>query len=345
LYGNPSGWVGTAEEPSSDLPASTATPADTDACPRGFVTREGDKLVMDGQPLAFFGVNAPFLVDASFPADQVEPVIADLAARGVNTVRVWFFADDDPERLQTALDLGARHGIRFVVVLGDNVNKGVDWFFGDDDEQVYRPHLLRTVQRFAARPEVLAWEPMNEPNCGEKYGDACLKTLRDWLVMASRLVVGVDPCHLVSSGLIGAGNYDADRQFYRRVHDRDSIPLLSLHRRSTDAESMELTVAADLDKPLYAGEIYDEAYDEGCRALDGGAELDRRAERVKDDFREALDDGVDGYLLWDYAPGRVRGGDVAHDYCSKFGYERDDPLWRKLAETGMVPPVPWRAQP
>jgi hypothetical protein len=76
------------------------------------------------------------------------------------------------------------------------------------------------------------------------------------------------------------------------------------------------------------------AYDDGCGPLDGDRSPAARAERVKSDLREALDDGIDGYLLWDYA---------ASGYCSKFGFAADDPLWDKLRRSGDLPPaVPWR---
>ena len=67
-------------------------------------------------------------------------------------------------------------------------------------------------------------------------------------------------------------------------------------------------------------------------------------ERVKDDLRQALEDGVDGYLLWDFAAGRVETPDGGtRDFCSVFGYELGDPVWEKLAaEEGLPPPVPWR---
>lgn len=321
-------------------PVDLAAPID--GCPAGFAGRRGASLVVDDSPFAFFGVNVPYLVDREFPNHAVEPVVRDLSERGVQVARVWFFADDNPDRLAGVLDLGARYGLRYVVVLGDNVFKGRDWFFGDEDEEVYRPHLQRTVERFRHRPEILAWEVINEPNCGGRYDEDCVKTIRDWLTMASRMVREIDPCHLVSTGMIGAGNYEAERESYRRIHDRDAIDLLSAHRRSTESREREREIAEELDKPIYYGEVYDRGYDEGCQPLEGGAELERRAERVKDDLRDALEDGVDGYLLWDYAAGRIETDDGVRHYCGEHGFERDDPLWSKLAEAGALPAVPWR---
>lgn len=314
-------------------------------CP-GIAVRQGDALAIDGRPFRFFGINAPFLTEDSFPEREVEPILAQLSARGVNTVRVWFFYDQDPERFAGLLDAGARQGIRFVVTLADDVHKGVDWFFGEEDEARYRPHVQRTVERFRERPEILIWEPVNEPNCGDgRFDDACLETLRSWLNMMAKQIKAIDACRVVSTSYIGVGNFPNEREHFETLHGKDAIEVVSAHRRSTDDASAELDVAQELDKPIVYGEIYDEAFDAGCQPLSGEASPGRRAERIKDDLRAALADGVDGYLLWDLAPGLIRrtNGDPK-DYCSRFGYAFDDPLWDKLlrSDPGLPPSVPWR---
>jgi hypothetical protein len=324
-----------AAAPPTALPPVAADPG----CP-GIAVRDGDKLVVDGQPFVFFGLNAHSLLDEEFPEERVEPIVQALSERGVNTLRVWYFRNHDPERFERLLDIGARHGVRFVVTLEDNVFKGVDWFFGDTDEEKYRPHVRQTVERFKTRPEILLWEPINEPNCGDgRYDDECLKTLRDWLKMMAREIKTIDACHVVSTAMIGDGNFESEEKNYRNIHGSDAIEILSVHKRSVDDRVGELEAADDKERPIFYGEIYDEAYDEGCNVLDGDQSPRVRAERIKDDLRQAIEDGVDGYLLWDFSAGLI--GDK--DYCSKFGYYVDDPLWDKLQSGGdLPPPVPWR---
>lgn len=311
----------------------------------GIATRRGEELVVDGEPFVFYGINVQYLTRPEFPESEVGPLINSLAARGVNTLRIWYFHDHDPDRLERLLDLGRQRGVRFVVVLEDNVFKGVDWFFGDEDEEDYRPHLERTVTRFKDRPEILFWEVMNEPNCGEgRHDDDCLKTIRDWLTMSSRMIKAIDQCHIVSTGMIGAGNYDNELVSYRKIHKKDSVEMISVHKRSTDKIDEELELAEDADRPLYYGEIYERAFDDGCSPLEGGKILPERAERIKSDFRQAIDDGVDGYLLWDFSAGRVERTDgKVVDYCSDLGYPLEDPVWDKILDSGdLPPPVPWR---
>lgn len=327
------------EVPSATVEATLPDPPAGGPC-AGIAARQGDALAVGDAPFVFFGINAQGILDAEYPEARVEQDVQSLAALGVNTLRVWFFHHHDPERLARLLDIGARHGVRFVVTLEDNVFKGIDFFFSKADESRYRPHVDATVARFKDRPEILMWELINEPNCGDgKHDDECIEQIRDWLKMMARRVKAIDACHVVSTGMIGDGNYENEERSYRMIHRTDAIEILSVHKRSADTRESELELAADEDRPIFYGEIYDEVFDEGCQTLGGDRTPDARAERIKADLRQAIDDGVDGYLLWDFAPGIVG----KKTYCSKFGYGLDDPVWGKLrrSEEGLPPPVPW----
>ncbi len=310
----------------------------------GIAQRRGQEVVVDGQPVFFFGFNAPFLLDPEFPESEVDRLLGELSSRGVNALRVWFFAHHDSDRFARLLDEGARHGIRFVVTLADNVFVGRDWFFGQDDEERYRPHLQRTVTRFADRREILFWEVINEPNCGEgRYDADCLETIGEWLNMSTSMVKAIDGCHMVATGMIGVGNYEADLGLYRKLHGKPAVEIVSVHRWAADEGAEELDVAEDLERPVFYGEVYEKAYDDGCAARKGRDSPRRRAERIVEDIEDAIETGVDGYLLWDFAAGRIQLTDGRpRDYCSSFGYPLDDPLWQALSEAGLPPSVPWR---
>jgi hypothetical protein len=348
-FGETAGPAVAVVPPPTDVPATgvppTAPPPVVTANPgcRGIAQRAGDALVVDGKPVFFFGLNAPFILDKEFPEDKVDSILADLSARGVNTLRVWYFAGQDADRFDRLLSLGQKHGIRFVVTLLDDVNKGPDYFFSRDDSKKYRPHLTDTVTRFKDRPEILFWEVANEPNCGDQGADdKCYKTIKDWITMASGMIRAIDACHIVSSGLIGDGNNDADQSFYKAVQKKGDIGIVSVHRRVIDKGRDEVALAKDISRPVFYGELYSKAYDQGCEPLNGGATLRERADQVKDDVQGAMDDGVDGYLLWELAVGVVHattGG--TRDYCSEFGFTMDDPLWAKLKAAGLPPAAPW----
>ncbi|MFQ5459831.1 MAG: cellulase family glycosylhydrolase, partial [Anaerolineae bacterium] len=326
--------------------AARSTDGGPSSCP-GIAVADGVDLTVDGTPLFFFGINAPFLLDNEFPEERALALVAEVAARGVNTVRVWFFHDEDPQRLARLLEAGRNHGVRFVVTLADNVFKGPEWFFGSDDEEEYRPHLRTTVSRFRDSPQVLLWEVMNEPNCGEAgVSAACLKTMRDWLTMATRMVRAIDECHVVSTGMIGAGNRDDEAENFRRIHRKDAVGIVSVHRPAGQQSADAVEFAADIRKPIFFGEVYDKAFDAGCQPLPGKDGPRGRSETIKRDLRWAMDNGVDGYILWDLAAGAVtrKNGDVKY-YCGPFGYALDDAVWDKLEAAGLPPPAPWTLGP
>jgi endo-1,4-beta-mannosidase len=177
------------------------------------------------------GVNAHYLMDNELPEEAMHAILTELSTLGINAVRVWYFHNEDPERFDRLVTAAEQNDLLLVVTLADNVFKGRDWFFGEEDEEDYRPHVERTVQRFRDRPGIAAWELINEPNCGNGgHDDECQKMLRDWLVMAGRIVRGTDACRPVSTGLIGAGNFENEWDNYERIHEKSEIDLASIHR-------------------------------------------------------------------------------------------------------------------
>jgi hypothetical protein len=335
--------AGTLDGSSPDEPPVVPVAADC----AGIVQRDGERLVLDGQPVAFFGINAHYLLDREFPEAQVDFFLREMARREVNAVRVWFFHDEDPDRLERLLDAGRRHGLRFVVTLADHVFKTVDWFGDDEDEDDYRPHMARTVERFKARPEILMWELINEPSCGEgRYSAECAERIKGWLRSRAREVAAIDACHVVSTGMIGAGNFDEERDAFRRVHREDGIGIVSAHRRVDERRDVTLGIAGEIGRPIFYGEVYARGHDEGCRPLEGDDSPEQRARRVLDDLEDALEEGVDGYLLWALAAGRIDTRDGEKYYCGVNDYELDDPLWERLeADPELPPPVPWGPEP
>ena len=148
----------------------------------GFVSAQGNQLMLDGRPYYFLGVNATYLTLTYFLDDQIEPIIAYLAqTQGVNVIRLFFTPGQSLDRLQLLLDLGQRYNVRYIVALQNyHYHKSQSWFAERYKEEDL-PHLRATVARFRDRPEILMWELMNEPSCGPENGSRqCVDHMYNW---------------------------------------------------------------------------------------------------------------------------------------------------------------------
>jgi hypothetical protein len=331
---------GPAAELGADLSraVTAGVPEASTAGSSGFVTRRGEELLLNGQPYTFVGTNVSYLAGPFFPESEAEGIIAHLAASGVQVIRVWVLPWNDLDRVERMLDLGRTYDIRFILVLQD--------FFGNLDGSCFRryatvdlPHIRNVVPRFAQRPEVLLWELMNEPVCpASDSGVACWDALYKWAEVTSQEIKRLDPNHLVAVGSQRAGFDDQARGVFRRVHALDTIDLVSVHR-SAGSLPMEMSIAHELGKPIYFGEVYRRGLEENCQPLPDDA-LERRAQVIADDLECSLQAGVDGYLLWQFAYGGVDMGTHIEYFCGVYDYFADDPVWSVLrAMSGISAPT------
>ncbi len=300
------------------------------------VIRQGDQLYLAGKPFTFVGTNVSYLLEDYFPEEEMEKVVSYLAGVGVTALRVWLYPQHNLDRAEHLFDLGGKYGVRFIVTLENYYwDKGAWWFDNSDRlREEYLPHVRETVTRFRGRTEIMMWELMNEPNCsGDIYGN-CPAHLVRWAAQVSREIKALDPCHLISVGVM---RIDPTRETYLCLHAIPTVDVISIHRPVGVEYLGEMEVARELNKPVFVGEAYSEAYDEGCHLLYDGV-LAERAEKIAADLAQSLAEGVDGYLLWQYGHGQVvRDGEVNY-YCGMQDYMRDDPVWEVLRQAPVSRP-------
>lgn len=339
-------WVGTAPTPVTQwlpllwkvvpaLPTSpqgagpAASTPQKKGAPKGFVTAQGARLVLDGKPYYFLGVNASYLMLPYFPEREIEPVLAYLAGTGgVNVVRFWIEPGQSLDRLERVLDLGRKYGLRFVIALQNYYfYKDQNWF-ATHYKEIDLPHVRAVVSRFRHRPEVLMWELMNEPGCGPENGSQeCCDHVYRWAQEVSALIKQLDPYHLVSVGTMFRGWTKAEQDNYERLHALTTVDVVSIHRSMGETAKGEMRVAEALNKPVFVGEAYYQAYDEGCRLLSGSV-LQERARFLAQDLEWSFSHGLDGYLLWQHNPGRVILEDGKTQwFCDVYSYLVGDPVY------------------
>jgi len=302
----------------------------------GFVSRHGPTLLVDGQPYTFVGVNVPYLAGPFFPEDKAEGIMPQLAANGVQVVRIWVEPWCDLDRVERLLNLGRAYGLRFILTLQDFYGQeDGSWFKGNHETDLR--HIRSIVPRFAGRPEVLMWELMNEPTCpAADAGQDCWDALYRWAQTTSEEIRRLDPNHLISVGTQRAGFVSGAMEAFRRFHSLDSIDAISLHgevgKLGQDEFEQEMAIARELGKPVYLGELYMHGADEGCQPLLAEA-LQQRAEAVARDSAQTREAGVDGYLLWQYGyPDGVDMGSHIQYFCGVYDYFDDDPVWEVFKE-------------
>jgi hypothetical protein len=324
----------------ADLPSPTHLPlhqprmSSFDSGLRGFVTRRGENLELDGQPYRFVGVNAAYLAGPWFPEDRAEEVIAFLAQAGVQVIRVWVQPWCSLDRVERMLDLGSKYNVRFILTLQDFYGNEDGWWFKEKYKTIDLPHIRSIVPLFADRPEIVMWELMNEPTCPWRDANpACWEALYHWAQETSQEVKRLDPNHLVSVGTQRAGFDEQAIEAFRRIHALDTIDAISVHgevgKLHQGEMRKELAIAHELGKPIYFGEMNMRGHKENCEPLPGDA-LQRRAQAIADDIPQCFEAGVDGYLLWEFAYGGVKTDNHTTYFCSVFGYFANDPVWEML---------------
>jgi mannan endo-1,4-beta-mannosidase len=317
-----------AADHADDVPATAAGAAATgQPAPTGFVTRAGENLQLNGQPYTFVGVNASYLAGPFFPEANAEQVVSFLARSGVQVIRVWVEPWCDLERVERLLDLGKKYDVRFILTLQNFFNnESGSWFRG---LYVTRdlPHIHSIVTLFADRPEILAWELMNEPTCPPKdSGSNCWDALVHWAEVTSQAIKQLDPNHLVSIGT-QRGGFDARAlDAFRRMHALDTVDLVSIHCEATKLPqqeyAQELAIAHELNKPVFFGEVY-LAGRPGNGSPAAKDALARRAEAIAASIQRSREAGIDGYLLWQYGYGPA-------DVTNPLDYYADDPVWEVM---------------
>lgn len=329
----PASSAGTISSSSQSANTSVSSPAPTSVPTSsiGFVTRVGENLQLNGQPYTFVGTNVTYLVDRYFADGPQEEIISFLAQHGVQVIRVWVDPDSNLNRVEHMLDLGNKYGMRFILTLENFFNQQDGWWFKGRYLTVDLPHIANIVPRFANRPEILAWELMNEPTCPPNDSNsACWSALVNWAEVTSQAIKKLDPNHLVSVGT-QRGGFDEDAMdAFRQMHALPTVDLISIHCEANKVPQQEfgqeLAIAHELNKPVFFGEVALAGRSGEGEPTPNGA-LENRAQEIATSIRRSRAAGVDGYLLWQYGYGPI-------DLTNRLDYYNNDPVWNVIQVAG-----------
>jgi Tol biopolymer transport system component/plastocyanin len=322
----PGAAVGTAHVTS---PAATS----------GLVTRDGTRLLLDGQPFRFTGFdvyNANSDGWCGAPLGSGPELDRALNAWGsrMEVMRSWFFQplainkgtnQRDWSAFDHTLATASAHGIKVIATLTDqwgecgsnasNPAKTADWYV-DGYKQVqlgmidsYRDYVSEVVTRYRGDPRIAFWQLINEAEVSPcAPGDTTPHdTLKAWATDVSGLVKSIDPDHLVSLGTIGSGQCGAQSTEYQDLHDIATIDLCEFH----DYGAADVPIPGDQWNGLAARIDECNALDKpifvgeaGIKPNDFGVDgtFQGRADAFAAKLQGQFAAGVQGFLAWAWSP-------------------------------------------
>jgi mannan endo-1,4-beta-mannosidase len=316
--------------------------------PDGFVHAEGSRLMRNGRPFRFVGINCFELADYHADADAI---LRKLADHKVRVVRFWAFQSHcgpsgrDFSRFDAIVSAAKEHDILLLPVLENHWKhctydnhepwKPPSWYARGWSEDryggaplSYRDYIRALAEHFRNEPQILAWQLMNEPEI-DPESPAHARTLRAFARDASREVRAVDPHHMISLGLLGLGQPSTAATYYIQLHQSPEITLVSAHDHGYWDDPMPgrgwnwfyNTAAADLadagylQKPFLVTEA-------GIPRDWMGYDLQKRAEKFRAKLLAFSQTQTAGYILWNYEP----------NLCTEYGFDPNDPIWDVLTE-------------
>ncbi len=246
---------GSGEEPSPELP------------PAGFVYADGTRLLLDGEPYLFLGVNVygaandramsfacgPAANNGRNQEEYLNAMFTEMENMGVNAVRFWAFPSFalrnaggssilDFSAIDRVIRYAREHKSKVIPVLENqwnhcpgSIHKYSDWY-ASGYRAPYGEYPLSFVEyvdaivaRYRDEPAILMWQIMNEAQSEELNGVADPESLRRFAEALSARIKELDPNHLVSLGTIGRGQAGIDNENFVLLHQLEAIDVVEAH--------------------------------------------------------------------------------------------------------------------
>lgn len=221
------------------------------------ISRQGTKLIRNGQQWKFAGLNADTWFGCwSGEKDRTTDSNLDKYFKELNPhscTRIWLMPNADLNLMDKILNYAKKYG-QYVAPVLFNGNKDCSaisppsYTPGTNNEEL--AWVNKVVPRFANNESIAFWEIINEPgNSGQ---------LKGFFNEIGSRIKQLDPNTLIGSGTFPQYAY-GDYNKYKDIHNLACIDLISIHEYDA-ATGMShwagpaIQAAKELNKPWYAGE-------------------------------------------------------------------------------------------
>ncbi|WP_432832791.1 hypothetical protein [Dactylosporangium sp. CA-092794] len=299
----------------------------------GFLTRRGDRLVLDGHNYRFAGQTVPGLVRCGHqgqgPDDaQLDTFFGGLPARSM--VRTWATQTMRLADVERVVAAAKRHGQLLTLVLASG---GADcpqpdndvapsgqqrpdaWYRGGYTES-FLPWLRTVAARFRDEPAVGLWELISAPG-----STASATELRKFYDVAGGELHRADPNHLVASGTQAPSVYGGAAE-WRQLEESPGVDVATMLDYDMNAGPSPhladaLAQAEAVDKPLVLADVGVFASRDGDPGLafDPGRTADtqcvtwaQRVSKLRSKLDASFTDGIAGADVRGWRPGQPAGG-------------------------------------
>src|SRR6266516_5210098 len=313
-----------------------------------FVTRNGQQLLLNGQPFRFIGVNRFNLLTTDAPyhgcgegwsQQNLDAYFAEMQSLHITTVRFWAFRlftenGADFSRFDYLVSLAQKYHIFLVPVLE---NQWSDCTQGDykyntwyqsgylspygNYQLSYKDYLGLVITRYRDNPYILMWQLMNEAESKNTNDISDPEALYNFALAMSVYIKSIDPNHLVSLGTIGESQPGTEGTNYSSLYSISTIDILEIHDYRQEVTplpsfiSQHIADAVALNKPIFVGEA---GIQKGCEQQSCFT-LQQRAMLFRAKMGAFFGENGNGYLIWSYRDNYPSSDDV-------WEFDSQDPL-------------------
>jgi mannan endo-1,4-beta-mannosidase len=207
-----------------------------------------------------------------------------------------------------------------------NYRQGQAWFGGGYASKIpgqyaplsFQAWVAACVGRYKNSPAVGLWELISEPEVDDAGGESGAYTaLRYFFDNMGAYLKTIDSTHLISSGVIGSGQYGASGGDYQSLHASPGIDVCSYHDYGYPPGTTYMGLpgdqynglylrtqqAAAVNKPLLIGEA-------GIQVPEEVSSFSARAADFYAKYQLYISHGISGILAWDFVPAYADNYDI-----------------------------------